>query len=128
MSKEIEQYIKEKDKIILEEVLISHDGYDKYGPKSNLYDLVVIIEREGELLYEIFHKEDWYNGDVEEYYPLSSQVPFSRNLRKLLESKGYENYYDFKIEKHRIFGMGNKDLSNYEKVSIFPNIILYFKV
>lgn len=128
MDEEVKKYIKEGDKVIFEQVLVSHDGYDNLGPQSNLYDLVVIIEREGNLFFEVFHKEDWFTGDVEEYYPLSSQLPFSRNLSKLLEDKGYSNFYDFQIKSGPSFFAGNNSLSGYKNITIFPRINLYFKV
>ena len=72
------------DKIIFENIKIDHDGYDSYGPESNLYDYLIILQRENKILYEIFHREYWFRGkDDEEYYPCNS-VPFERNVIKVL--------------------------------------------
>ena len=69
------KYLKITDIVLFEKVEISHDGYDQYGPESNLYDYLVIIQREGKRLYEIFHKEYWYSDNIfEEYKPTNNCI------------------------------------------------------
>lgn len=48
---------------------IDHDGYDKYGPKSNLYDLYIISKKNDTYKYSNYHFEDWFDG-MEEIYEL----------------------------------------------------------
>lgn len=49
---------------------VEHDGYDHYGPESNLYDMNVYY-REGYNYYiDQWHREDWFNGDDDEPYSL----------------------------------------------------------
>tara|TARA_E500000178_G_scaffold283313_1_gene284117 strand:+ start:736 stop:1143 length:408 start_codon:yes stop_codon:yes gene_type:complete len=55
------QYLKPNDILLYEKLFISHDGYDAEGPDNNLYDYLLIIKRENELLFEIFHREYYYN-------------------------------------------------------------------
>lgn len=42
-----------------------HDGYDSYGPQSDIYDFHLIKESNNELIYEKWHGEDWYNGSYQ---------------------------------------------------------------
>ena len=49
---------------------ISHDGYDNFGPKSNLFDLYVVVEyvdtKETQKFQ--FHTEQWYTPkEIVEY-------------------------------------------------------------
>lgn len=78
-------YVLNNDKIIFEDIKIDHDGYDQYGPESNLYDYLIILQRNNKILYEIFHREYWFHGeDDQEYYPFCSQIPFENNVVKIL--------------------------------------------
>jgi hypothetical protein len=43
---------------------VSHDGYDKYGPQSELYDLYVL---ENSNVYH-YHDEDWFDGNEHTFY------------------------------------------------------------
>ena len=101
-------YLENNDKVIFEHVEISHDGYDQYGPESYLYDYLLVIRRDNKILYEIFHREYWYQGnDDEEYYifPCCYQdigirtpyIPFVKNVIRIL--KDYENYLTKDIKK-----------------------------
>ena len=48
---------------------ISHDGYDKYGPKSNLYDMKILHYDNQKLYLSLWHRENWFTGqDDEKYY------------------------------------------------------------
>lgn len=47
---------------------LSHDGYDKYGAQSNLWDLYIIEECEDNFLFYDYHWEDWFSKyDTREY-------------------------------------------------------------
>ena len=50
-----DKYLQKEDTLLFESIKIDHDGYDKDGPESNLYDYYIIILRNNEILYEIFH-------------------------------------------------------------------------
>jgi hypothetical protein len=60
---------KNKNIIYLKEEL-SHDGYDKYGPKSNLWDLSIIIELDDEYIFYDYHWENWFTADTVYKYDL----------------------------------------------------------
>ena len=77
--------------------VVTHDGYDRYGPESNLYDLIVISRRKKLLYYSIFHREYWFydNEDNEEFYPSKNKI--YKNLTSSLEEKNY-----YQIEKFNV--------------------------
>ena len=56
-----------KENKIVEEIKVRetkcHDGYDKYGPKSNIWNLMIDYQNK---TYR-FHREDWFYGENEEY-------------------------------------------------------------
>jgi len=46
---------------------LEHDGYDRYGPKSNLWDLKIIHIENNKKYLSVWHREDWYTDQKEEY-------------------------------------------------------------
>ena len=46
---------------------VDHDGYDNYGPESNLVSLYIITKENDTYDYYMFYYEDWFNGTNEEY-------------------------------------------------------------
>ena len=76
MNKSITHYAKDiikndffnKDIVFIEEY-ISHDGCDKYGPKSNILDLFIIEKIDNSYIFNNYHLEKWYTPhDDKEYY------------------------------------------------------------
>ena len=63
-----------------------------------IYDYLLVIRRDNKILYEIFHREYWYQEkDDEGYYPCyqdigirTPYIPFVKNVIRILED--YENY------------------------------------
>ncbi len=58
----IRQYFSDKNIIWITQE-INHDGYDIYGPKSNLYDLYFVEKIENQNKYALYHyhTENWYD-------------------------------------------------------------------
>ena len=48
---------------------LEHDGYDRYGPKSDLWDLRIIHLENNKKYLSIWHRENWFT-DVDEEYSL----------------------------------------------------------
>jgi hypothetical protein len=50
-------------KIIYAKEFLTHDGYDKYGPQSDLWSLYVCIQDLSTKIYTYYHyyTESWYN-------------------------------------------------------------------
>ena len=60
-----------KNKLLMFQEKVSHDGYDAYGPESNLYDLIVYyLDGKNELRKDLWHREYWYHGPDNEEYTL----------------------------------------------------------
>ena len=89
------QYLKPNDILLYEKVFVSHDGYDAEGPDNNLYDYLLIIKRESKLLFEIFHREYYYNQkcdnepfalhDYNGNECIGNKAPFSRSVIAYLD-------------------------------------------
>lgn len=60
-----------KNKLLMFQEKVSHDGYDAYGPESNLYDLIVYyLDSDNKLRKDLWHREYWYHGSDNEEYTL----------------------------------------------------------
>jgi len=55
--------------IVLVKEKTSHDGYDKYGPKSDIYDLYIVYYDDNFSTFNVnhWHKEYWYDNNYEKY-------------------------------------------------------------
>jgi len=42
---------------------LGHDGYDCYGPESNLYDVRLLAFDGDQYILEHWHREYWFHGD-----------------------------------------------------------------
>jgi len=68
----LNKYFNEKDIVCFGEIL-EHDGYDKYGPQSNLWTLYIITKKKDEesldniyIIYR-YYFEDWYEKREPQY-------------------------------------------------------------
>ena len=52
-----------KDKnIVLYDYYFTHDGYDEYGPQSDLYDIFVVTYEDNQYIFNEFHFEKWHDS------------------------------------------------------------------
>jgi hypothetical protein len=62
------------------------DGFDKYGAKSHLYDIQIVIHEDGDYVFYSYHKEKWFSANDDEDYSLTTKIKLSevnkRNLYK----------------------------------------------
>ena len=66
-SKTIKKYIKNKEIIFYNE-RITHDGFDCYGPESNIFTLTIIVKNNlNKYILYLFNKEYWFNNIVNDY-------------------------------------------------------------
>tara|TARA_B100001173_G_scaffold306839_1_gene314349 strand:- start:1889 stop:2197 length:309 start_codon:yes stop_codon:yes gene_type:complete len=97
---------------------IDHDGYDDEGPKSNLYDLYLFIERNSKIYKECFHREEWYDGNKQEFVPTSYFIcPIDKNMENIFTEELTKEEYKNTIESY------NKDNKNKYKVIIYQDCI-----
>jgi hypothetical protein len=91
----IDNLFKDKNIIMACEYL-SHDGFDRHGPQSNLWDLYIILDDDVNIIHH-YHWEDWFNGKSIYTY----------------EFTNYEFYQTFKITEKDVFYLKNfqKDIN-----------------
>lgn len=111
-------YVQPDDKLLMEIYKIDHDGYDDEGPKSNLYDLYLFIERNDKIYKECFHREEWYDGNKQEFVPTSYFIcPIDEHMDNIFTEELTKEEYKNTIESY------NKDNKNKYKVIIYQDCI-----
>jgi hypothetical protein len=120
----INNYLSNKN-IILAIEYLTHDGYDRHGPESNLWDLYIIedISNNDFIIYN-YHWEDWFrckNFNEEKEYELTNyELYLQKNLCDaneyiLLCIEKYINKIDNESLKNA-FNLRKKELkNNYKK-------------
>lgn len=68
----INKFFKEKE-IISKKEILGHDGFDQYGPKSNLWTLHIVVKEEGNLFLYKYYYEDWFSENFKDDYELLSK-------------------------------------------------------
>tara|TARA_Y100000389_G_scaffold18504_1_gene16081 strand:- start:3027 stop:3461 length:435 start_codon:yes stop_codon:yes gene_type:complete len=58
------------NKVLASINMMGHDGYDSFGPESDLYDLYILYKLEGKKYVAFWHRENWFHGSEEDdlYY------------------------------------------------------------
>ena len=119
----IDNYLSNKN-IILAVEYLSHDGYDRHGPESNLWDLFIIEEiNDTEFIIYDYHWEYWFrsNNCEEKEFELTNYELYSKE--NLCDANEYmlsyvEKYID-KIDCESLknaFNLRKKELkNNYKK-------------
>ena len=80
----INKYKKKNIDVIYTKRTVEHDGFDQYGPQSNLYDFYVYYRIGYHYYIDIWHREDWYSADDDDpYYLWSKNNIFSRKEKLL---------------------------------------------
>ena len=52
---------------------VTHDGYDLQGPVSDLWDLLIFYNKDGNVMVDSYHRENWFNGHNDVYDLISTQ-------------------------------------------------------
>lgn len=68
LSEEAEVVVRKYKNIVCVWENLQHDGYDDFGPESDLWDLYVLYRENNKQKFHRYHREDWWNGRKEEYY------------------------------------------------------------
>ena len=110
--KTIHQYYKNKQ-IYYQKIFLDHDGYDLYGPKSDIWDIIFLRIEKDKLYLDIWHAEDWFDNDFKFELDKSVELKTIENINKLLmmiiENQIYTNYgfhnyiYDFDEKDKKSF-------------------------
>ena len=70
---------------------LSHDGYDQFGPESNLYDIVIVHKNinSEEIIVDNWHAEYWYHED---------DISFGLVYQDTYSKEDFEVYYQENLE------------------------------
>ena len=99
----LNNFLDNKEKIIYYQEFLDHDGYDRYGPKSKLWDFYIIVEDEENdnfFIYD-YHYENWFTKDCIKKYELTSK----NNIKNI-------NYYILDLIYNDLEVIDNKKLLN----------------
>ena len=78
---------------------LSHDGYDREGPQSNLFDLYVIYNESNKYYMDVWHREDWFvEIEVEPYQLCERFVVNKQFVDDTLKKDKVE--HDFRTSEH----------------------------
>ena len=77
--------------ILYNNEVLTHDGYDSFGPESNIYDLYLVVKNDkNQYDYYHFHMEDWFNQDRNTlYYNLEIKFTTLKFYKIQTEDKYY---------------------------------------
>ena len=93
----LDKYFGDDCHIITTSTNIDHDGYDSFGPESNLYDFAVLFLKDGKIYYSEFHREYWFHGEDDEEYGLVNNDMFNRCISDELKDMGYFTPKDIQL-------------------------------
>lgn len=69
-----------------------HDGYDKYGPESNIYNTYILLNISGVKYMCVWTREDWYYGsEREKNYYFDGYKDFNTYMKEIKESHSMRN-------------------------------------
>jgi hypothetical protein len=76
---------------------LDHDGYDKYGPESDLWDLFILYKNKvsGEHFVDWYNWEDWYIKDSIKGYTLYNTFNMNElrnNKKSIIEEKIFKMF------------------------------------
>jgi hypothetical protein len=60
-------FIDNNKEVIFVKEIIEHDGYDSYGPESDLFTLYIFTKEDGEYILYRYYYEYWYDGNYNNY-------------------------------------------------------------
>ena len=82
--------------IFLKKECLDHDGFDEYGPKSNLWSLFIIVKEDDKFtLYEYYY-EDWFSKYYIDDYELLNKKILTKNILESISNIENFNNKEFK--------------------------------
>ena len=74
-----------KKNIIYSEEMLSHDGYDEFGPESNLWNLYIVVEINNDYIFYHYHWEDWFSNNQHEYILFQPKIKLSQTTNRNID-------------------------------------------
>jgi hypothetical protein len=91
---EIKKYFEDNNVIVKDIYFFTdHDGYDRDGPKSNLYYCNVFIEENGKIFHKLYYHEYWFTRKEDNKW---LYLQDSNTLEKFKEKYKYYPVYTHK--------------------------------
>lgn len=72
---------------------LDHDGYDMYGPKSNLWELFVLYKKNNTVCVFVYNREDWFDSKPKDYRQVYN-VEYDILVKKLRKTSLEETILD----------------------------------
>lgn len=91
----INKFFNDKEIILIKECL-DHDGYDKYGPKSNLWSLFIIKKEDDNFILYEYYYEDWFSKYYIDDYELLNKKILTKNILESISNIENFNNKEFK--------------------------------
>jgi len=63
-----------------------HDGYDEYGPKSNIWDIYIVFKNNNDLIYHNYHHEEWFCKNDEKKYFLYCERKYDNKNKQWIKN------------------------------------------
>lgn len=74
---------------------VSHDGYDRYGPESVIYNMYILLKHGNYKYVAIWHREIWYHGmDSDQYYYFRINKEFNKYMSEIKDNYSLRDVYD----------------------------------
>ena len=70
---------------------IDHDGYDRYGPESDLHDIYIWYIKDNKFYIDNFHTEEWFNKGSKPMFEIFNTYEISTET-DWLDLIKYNNY------------------------------------
>ena len=96
----IKKYFNDKNVMYIKEIL-EHDGYDKYGPESNLWTLYIIIKDNNNYILYRYYYEDWHQNKEYLNFDINNDSLYdfeSSNVLNEIENYDFYRLYKYKDE------------------------------
>jgi hypothetical protein len=89
------QSLSSDEKLIAFHENLEHDGFDRYGPESDLWDLNLITKKGSDYIYYSLHWENWFRGEKKEY-----ELECRRYLKNMVSNSYHWNIIKNLVENN----------------------------
>ena len=91
----INKFFNDKE-IFLKKEYLDHDGFDEYGPKSNLWSLFIIVKEDDKFILYEYYYEDWFSKYYIDDYELLNKKNLNKNILDFISNIENCNNKEFK--------------------------------
>ena len=91
-----------KENIVYVREILSHDGYNSFGPESDLWDLYLIIKENDDYIYYHYRWENWFLKEIEDDYEVYQETKLSETILEnilLFHKKTKDTFFKEAVKK-----------------------------